>query len=37
MGVWPYKWKLTPESPEVTYKGVVPIKLPPWMIEKYKK
>ena len=37
MGVWPYKWKLTPDSPEVTYKGVVPMKLPPWMIEKYKK
>jgi branched-chain amino acid transport system substrate-binding protein len=37
VGVWPNKWKLTPESPEVTYKGVVPIKIPPWMIEKYKK
>jgi branched-chain amino acid transport system substrate-binding protein len=37
MGVWPYKWKMTPESPEVTYTGIVPIKLPPWMIEKYKK
>jgi len=37
MGVWPYKWKATPESPEVSYKGVVPIKIPPWMIEKYKK
>jgi branched-chain amino acid transport system substrate-binding protein len=36
-GVWPYKWKATPEAPEVTYKGIVPIKLPPWMIEKYKK
>jgi len=36
-GVWPNKWKLTPEAPEVTYKGMVPIKLPPWMIEKYKK
>jgi len=36
-GVWPNKWKMTPESPEVTYKGMVPIKLPPWMIEKYKK
>ena len=36
-GVWPNKWKMTPESPEVTYKGIVPIKLPPWMIEKYKK
>jgi branched-chain amino acid transport system substrate-binding protein len=37
MGVWPYKWKATPEAPEVSYKGIVPIKLPPWMIEKYKK
>ncbi len=37
MGVWPNKWKATPEAPEVTYKGMVPIKLPPWMIEKYKK
>jgi branched-chain amino acid transport system substrate-binding protein len=37
VGVWPNKWKMTPESPEVTYKGVVPIKIPPWMIEKYKK
>jgi branched-chain amino acid transport system substrate-binding protein len=37
VGVWPNKWKATPEAPEVTYKGIVPIKLPPWMIEKYKK
>jgi len=37
VGVWPYKWKATPEAPEVTYKGIVPIKLPPWMIEMYKK
>jgi branched-chain amino acid transport system substrate-binding protein len=37
VGVWPNKWKATPEAPEVTYKGVVPIKLPPWVIEKYKK
>jgi branched-chain amino acid transport system substrate-binding protein len=36
-GVWPNKWKITPDSPEVTYKGMVPIKLPPWMIGKYKK
>jgi branched-chain amino acid transport system substrate-binding protein len=36
-GVWPNKWKLTPEAPEVTFKGMVPIKLPPSMIEKYKK
>ena len=35
--VWPYKWKLTPDSRSVTYKGVVPYKIPPWMIEKYKK
>ena len=37
VGVWPNKWKMTPESPEVTYKGMVPIKIPPWMAEKYKK
>jgi branched-chain amino acid transport system substrate-binding protein len=33
---WPNKWKATPEAPEVTYKGIVPLKIPPWMIEKYK-
>ncbi|OGP84258.1 MAG: ABC transporter substrate-binding protein [Deltaproteobacteria bacterium RBG_16_54_11] len=37
VGVWPYKWKLTPESPEVTYKGMVPYKIAPWVIKKYKK
>jgi branched-chain amino acid transport system substrate-binding protein len=37
VAVWPNKWKVTPEAPEVTYKGVVPIKLPPWVIEAYKK
>jgi branched-chain amino acid transport system substrate-binding protein len=37
VGVWPHKWKATPESPEVTYKGTVPIKLPPWVVEKWKK
>lgn len=37
VGVWPYKWKLTPESPEITYKGIVPYKIPPWMVAKYKK
>jgi branched-chain amino acid transport system substrate-binding protein len=36
-GVWPNKWKMTPYSPAVTYKGMVPIKIPPWMIERYKK
>jgi len=37
VGVWPYKWKLTPDSPEVTYKGIVSYKIPPWVIKKYKK
>jgi branched-chain amino acid transport system substrate-binding protein len=37
VGVWPYKWKMTPDSPEVTYKGMVPYKIPPWVIKKYKK
>ncbi len=36
-GFWPNKWKAVPEAPEITYKGIVPYKLPPWMIEKYKK
>jgi branched-chain amino acid transport system substrate-binding protein len=35
-GVWPYKWKLNPDSPDVTYKGIVPYKIPPWVIKKYK-
>ncbi len=34
---WPNKWKATPEAPEITYKGVVSYKIPPWMAEKYKK
>ena len=37
VGVWPYKWKLNPDSPELTYKGIVPFKIPPWVIKKYKK
>ncbi len=36
-GVWPNKWKATPEAPEITYTGMVPVKIPPWMVEKYKK
>ncbi len=36
-GVWPNQWKITPDAPEVTYKGIVPIKIPPWVIEAYKK
>jgi branched-chain amino acid transport system substrate-binding protein len=34
---WPNKWKATPEAPEITYKGIVPYKIPPWVVEKYKK
>ena len=37
MGVWPYKWKATKDAPEITYPGIVPYKIPPWVIEKYKK
>jgi len=36
-GVWPNKWKATPEAPEITYKGIVPYQMAPWVIEKYKK
>ena len=36
-GVWPNKWKATPEAPEITYRGIVPYKIPPWVTEKYKK
>jgi branched-chain amino acid transport system substrate-binding protein len=28
-GVWPNKWKPTPESKEITYKGMVDYKIPP--------
>ncbi len=31
VGVWPNKWKAAPGAPEVTYKGIVPYKIPPWM------
>jgi branched-chain amino acid transport system substrate-binding protein len=37
VGVWPNKWKASAEAPAITYKGIVPYKIPPWMIEKYKK
>jgi branched-chain amino acid transport system substrate-binding protein len=36
-GFWPNHWKETPETPEVTYKGIVPVKIPPWVMEAYKK
>ncbi len=32
VGVWPPpKWKQDANSPEITYKGIQPYKLPPWM------
>jgi branched-chain amino acid transport system substrate-binding protein len=34
---WPNKWKIVPEAEEVTYKGIVPYKIPPWVIEAYKQ
>ena len=37
LAVWPYKWKPAKEAPEITYKGVVPYKIPPWVIKTYKK
>jgi branched-chain amino acid transport system substrate-binding protein len=37
VGVWPNKWKAAAEAPEITYKGIVPYKIPPWVIEKYKQ
>jgi branched-chain amino acid transport system substrate-binding protein len=37
VGVWPNKWKAAEGAPEVTYKGVVPYKIAPWVVEAYKK
>lgn len=37
VGVWPNKWKAAENAPEITYKGIVSYKLPPWVIEAYKK
>ncbi|MBN2687080.1 MAG: ABC transporter substrate-binding protein [Deltaproteobacteria bacterium] len=34
---WPNKWKAVPEAPEVTYKGIVPYKIPPWVVDAYKQ
>ena len=36
-GVWPNKWKAAKGAPEITYKGIVNYKIPPWVIKKYKK
>jgi len=37
VGVWPNRWKPAKGVPEITYKGIVPYKIAPWVIEKYKK
>lgn len=37
VGVWPNKWKAAEGAPEITYKGIVPYKIAPWIIEAYKK
>jgi len=36
-GVWPNKWKPAEGAPEITYKGIMPYKIAPWIIEHYKK
>jgi branched-chain amino acid transport system substrate-binding protein len=37
VGVWPNKWVAAKGAPEITYKGIVPYKIAPWIIEAYKK
>ena len=37
VGVWPNKWVAAKGAPEVTYKGIVPYKIAPWVVEAYKK
>jgi branched-chain amino acid transport system substrate-binding protein len=37
LGVWPNKWVAAKGAPAVTYKGIVPYKIAPWIIEAYKK
>ena len=37
VAVWPNRWKAAKGIPEITYKGVVPYKIPPWVIKEYKK
>jgi len=36
-GVWPNKWVAAKGAPAITYKGIVPYKIAPWVLEKYKK
>lgn len=37
VGVWPNRFKLSPDAPEITYKGIQDYKIPPWVAEAYKK
>ena len=37
VGVWPNNWVAAKGAPPITYKGIVPYKIPPWVIEKYKQ
>lgn len=37
VGVWPNHWKPAKGVPEITYKGIVPYKIAPWIIKEYKK
>lgn len=37
VGVWPNKWKASAEAPEITYKGIVPYTIAPWVVEAHKK
>jgi branched-chain amino acid transport system substrate-binding protein len=37
VGVWPYHWVAAKGAPEITYKGIVPYTIPPWVIKAYKK
>ena len=36
-GVWPNNWVAAKGVPPITYEGMVPIAIPPALIEKYKK
>jgi len=37
VGVWPNNWKASADAPPVTYKGIKDYKIPPWVIDAYKK
>jgi branched-chain amino acid transport system substrate-binding protein len=37
MGVWPNHWVAAKGAPPVTYSGIVPYKIPPWVLKAYKK